>query len=46
MEHWDGFPLSDFGSGVEVDEDDDAEEEGSEDGEGDGEGALLGTIHI
>ena len=36
--------LSDFGSGVEVDEDDDGEEEDSEDGERHGEGALL-VIH-
>jgi len=36
-----GRTLSHFGSGVEVDEDDDGEEEDSEDGERHGEGALL-----
>ena len=36
--------ISDFGSGVEVDEDDDGEEEDPEDGECHGEGALLGEI--
>ena len=36
--------ISDFGSGVEVDKDDDGEEEDPEDGERHGEGALLEEI--